>query len=236
MKPQAILFLLCVCSAAAAQNSQPALPDATEFMRDTAATYRAMSSYRDRGHLVQSLKSSPDDPDESAVAQDFVTLFQRPDKFKFAWTTTDNFGGGSRNDQDAIWSDGTEVWASWSSRDKNAVKVLEDFDTAVASATGISHGAAHDIFVLLSERVSGFRFDMYKNLKIVGSDRMRGVDCYVVRGHEYDYTQDLWIGKQDHLIRKGIETRLDGAVLTFERTDIAVNQDIPTKDFDWHKQ
>jgi len=235
MSRYALLLLACFCAAAVAETPRSPDPDAAAFMRETLAAYRAMSSYRDRGHLVQSLKSSPDDPDNSAITQDFVTLFKRPDTFKFAWTTIDNFSGSGR-DQDAIWSDGTTVWASWSSQDDNAVKVLEDFGTAVASAGGVSHGAAHDIFVLLSERVGGSRLDRLTQPTIVRSESLNGVDCYVVRGHAYENVQDVWIGKQDHLIRKLTDTRRDGAVMTVERTGIAVDQDIPAAEFSWHKQ
>ena len=204
-------------------------PTAAAFMHDTVATYRAMSSYQDRGRSVQTLTSYPGDDDPSNVEIEFVTLFKRPNKFKFSSTTTDNFGDGPDVSHDAIWSDGSSVW-EWSSGDI-VPKSVEGFGMAVAEVTGVSHGMAHEIFRLLTDEVTGFRFDQLKQLKILRSDKLAGVDCYVVHGLQFDHEVDLWIGKGDHLIRKGIETAPDTSTNTFERRDIVVDGEIPETAF-----
>jgi len=231
-----IVLLILWCPLAQAQNPPALDPDARLLMRETLATYRALSSYRDHGKIVQTLKASPDDESPAAVSQEFVTLFKRQTKFKFAWTTSDNFGGHLEKDQNAIRSDGTKVWASWSSQNHNAPKELDDFDTAVAAATGISQGMSHDIFVLLSDEASGFRYDELSRLRILGSETVHGIDCYIVRGFNYDEEVQLWIGKKDHLIHKGKRTLPNSSTAAFERTDIVVNQDIPDAEFSWHKR
>lgn len=53
---------------------------------------------------------------------------------------------------------------------------------AVAGADGVTRGAAHEIFRLLTNKVSGFRFDQLRGLNIVRFETVSGVDCYVVHG------------------------------------------------------
>ena len=208
-------------------------PEAVALMSQVVATYRSLSSYRDRGRSVQTLKAYPTEKDPSTTVIDFTTVFKRPDKFQFSWTSTENYGDGPYSDKSAIWSDGSDGSKAWGSYpyDKNVPVVEESFSMAVAGATGVSQGTAHEIFRLLTDKVGGFRVDQLRGLKIVCSEMISGVDTYVVHGHIDGVSQDLWIGKQDHLIRKGAETQSDGNSQIFERIDIVANQDIPDADF-----
>jgi len=234
MKSRGIpLFLASiVCCEALAREASASGTTATAVLQQTVATYQAMTTYRDHGWSVHTVKSFPTEESPATVVIDFVTLFKRPSKFRFSWTTTDNFVGGPYTSKDAIWSDGLRVWGVWS-YNENVPAPEESFNMAVAAATGVSSGTAHDIFRLLSDKISGFRFDQLRDLKIVRSEMLQGVDCYVVRGNNHgEVDHELWIGKKDHLIRKGIHTTAaDGNTSTFERTDIVVNQDIQDSEF-----
>ena len=103
---------------------------------------------------------------------------------------------------------------------------------AVAGATGISQGMSHDVFRLLSNEVSGFRFDQLKHLRILGSEKIDGVECNIIEGFQFESRVRLWIGREDHLVRKGIETQSDTNTNTFERTAIVVDGNIPDAVFD----
>lgn len=222
---------IAVCCASAAKDAPTSDPDAVTLMKQVVASYQAFDTYRDRGRSIQTLKFDSAEKDYSTLIIDFATLFKRPYKFKFSWTRTENFGDGSYTSKDAFWSDGSRVW-SLSSDGSRAPIAEENFSMAVARATGVTRGASHEIFRLLTDKVSGFRFDQLGGLKIVRSEVISGVDCYVVHGSQYGAdAYDLWIGKQDHLIRKGIDTQPDGNTVTFERMNIVVNQDIPDDQF-----
>ena len=203
-------------------------------MRQTVATYLAMQTYQDHGRSSQTLKFYPEDDDAAIVVVDFSTLFKRPRKFKFDWTTTRDFGDGLDVEKNAIWSDGSKVW-SWSSSELMP-EPEENVNMAVAGATGISQGMAHEIFRLLTNEVTGFRFDQLKHLKIVGTEKVAGIECAIVHGYQYQNEVKLWIGQEDHLIRKGIETEPGTNTNTFERTDIVVDRDIPDTDFVLHHE
>lgn len=223
-----LILSVAFCSEAIGKEKITSSPEAIALMKQMVAAYQSLSSYRDRGRTVQTLKSSPSD--QAMLEIEFTTVFERPSKFRFSWTRTENFGDGPNISKAAIWSDGIRVWSS--SDEKNIEVAEESFSMAVAGADGVTRGAAREIFRLLSDKVSGFRFDQLQGLKIVGSETVSGVDCYVVHGIQYDVDNyELWIGKQDHLIRKGVDAQLDGNTVTFERMDIIVNQSIPDSEF-----
>lgn len=223
-----LLLSIAFCSEAIGKEEMTSSPEAMALMKQVVAAYQSLSSYRDRGRTVQTLKSSPSDP--ATLVIEFTTVFERPSKFRFSWTSTENFGDGPYTSKEAIWSDGIKVWSS--SEEKTVPVAEESFSMAVAGADGVTRGAAHEIFRLLTDNVSGFRFDQLQGLKIVRSETVSGVDCYVVRGIQYDVDNyELWVGKQDQLIRKGVNTQPDGNTATFERMAIVVDQPVPDVDF-----
>lgn len=229
MKRLFLVLLLFGCAVAHAEITTASDPIAVAFMNQTVATYSAMRTYQGRGRSSQTLKFYPADADAAVVVVDFSTRFERPRKFRFSWTTTENVGDGPEVTEDAVWSDGASVW-SWSSN--HAIpETEEDFGMALAGATGVSQGMAHDVFRLLSDEIKGFRYDQLKQLEIVGTEDVAGVECNIAHGFQYETEVKLWIGKQDHLIRKGIKTQVDTNTNTFERTDTIVDKNIPNTDF-----
>lgn len=231
MKRTALLLILLLAFPAIVIAAPPSDQEAVAFMSQVVATYKSLSSYRDRGRSVQTLKSDSSEKNPSTVVIDFTTLFKRPNKFRFSWTRTENLGDGPYiSEKNAIWSDGTRIW-SFAASDSTPI-AEESFAMAVAGATGVSQGTALHIFRLLTDDVHGFRFDQLRKLKIVRSEILSGIDCYVVQGSQYDMDNyELWIGKQDHLIRKGIDTQSDGNTASFERSGIVVNKDIADNQF-----
>ena len=78
------------------------------------------------------------------------------------------------------------------------------------------------------------RIDQLNGLEIIGSQSLSGVDCVIVRGTFPTMPIDLklWIGKSDHLIRKGEETENSrNAVATFDLRNIHVDSKLDEKDF-----
>lgn len=224
-----VMTLMCALPLRLAMSSD-AIADA--FIQDTVATYRAMSSYQDRGRSVQTLKSTPDDDEPAMATVDFATAFRRPNKIRFSWTKTYNFMDDRAPSKEELGSDGSKVW-SWNSTD-SAPEAEESIGMAVAGATGVTYGAAHMIPRLLTDDVHGFRIDQLKHLKILRSERLEGIDCYVLHGLKFEIEVELWIGKEDHLIRKRIETRPDGNTNTFQLEHIAIGADIADAEFALH--
>lgn len=225
-----IIPILAISSKSIANGASQDL-EAKALMNQVVATYQSLSTYRDSGRSVQTLKFDPSEKNPSTTVINFTTAFKRPDQFKFSWTRTEDYGEGLyTSKRHAIWSNGDRVWR-FATGDKAPV-VEESFSMAVAGVSGGTQGTALHIFRLLTDQIGGFRFDQLRGLKIVRSETLSGVDCYVIHGSQYgEVDYDLWIGKQDLLIRKGINLQPDGNTTTFERTDIVVNQRVPDSEF-----
>lgn len=226
-----IAMVLCVLTSVSAETYTAG--SAADVMRSVVTTYQELSTYQDRGRSVQTSMLLEGEKEASRNIIQFTTLFKRCGRYRFVWTSRDNFfGKEEESSSNRFWSDGSKGWYSESSYSGKPRVSEMSFRDASAAATGISQGTSHAIFRLLSNEVSGFRYDQLWDLRITGSEVVSGVDSNVVRGNYSDGSSlDLWIGKRDHLIRKGVHTWLDGTTTTFERSDIVVNVDIPDSEF-----
>lgn len=226
-----IAMVLCGLTSARAENYSAG--SAADVMRSVVTTYQNLSTYQDRGRSVQTSMLLKDEKETSRNIIQFTTLFKRGGRYRFAWTSRDNFFGKyEESSSNRFWSDGTKSWYSESSYSSKPRISEMSFSDASAATTGVSQGTSHEIFRLLCNEMSGFRYDQLRDLRIAGSEVVSGVDSNVVHGTYSDGSSlDLSIGKRDHLIRKGVHTWLDGTTTTFERSDIVVNADIPDSEF-----
>jgi outer membrane lipoprotein-sorting protein len=207
--------------------------DGPALLQKVVTTYQSLTSYQDSGRNIQTLGRKPPGDNPPNITIEFKTYFKRSDKFLFSWISIEDLGDGIWKEKNAIWSDGKKAWSSYS-YDHNVSGQEENFGMASAEATGITNGASHDIFRLLTDKVTGTRLDQLKDLNIVGSEKVFGIDSYIVRGKTDLYMSKLWIGKSDYIIRRGMDTWSDGTTMTFERTGIILNQDIPDERFTWN--
>lgn len=130
-----------------------------------------------------------------------------------------------------VWNDGKQTY-SYYSWDDPAVEKKEDIGLGVAGATGVSRGSAHTVPVLLMEEIGGFRLTEMTNPSIVGEERFEGEDCYIVRGyHPQSFPIDMWISKQDFLLRKTKEPEENGSYEVEIRRDVKLNGKIPPETF-----
>jgi outer membrane lipoprotein-sorting protein len=196
--------------------------DAAYVMRQVVETYHSLSTYADVGTSIVRLASVK-------YTVEFKTLFKRPARLRFAWTQ-EYSELPAHKQNGVIWSDGTNAWVSYSFHG-NKLEPKKDLNLAVASATGVSFGTAHEIPRLLTDDVSGFRLDEIQDLKIVENDTAEGVECVVLGGHYASVKEcKIWVGRTDHLIRR-IEERSGGMIREEVRTQIVVNQEIPDSRF-----
>lgn len=194
-----LFFVVITVSAScrsAEQNSQSAEPNVGEqVVAKMAKQYAGVRSYQDTG-VVQTISSQPNGQAEVDEIIAFKTYFARPIQFRFEWIE-DNYPPPNFN---IIWSDGRETFTYW---EPNPVEKEEDISRGIAGATGVSRGSAHTVSVLLLEVVSGFRLTEMKNISLVREEQFEGEDCFVVRGfHPFGFPIDLWISKNDFLLRK----------------------------------
>ena len=129
-----------------------------------------------------------------------------------------------------IWSDGGSAWASYSVRG-NKPETKKNLDEAIAGATAASWETASTIPRLLTDEIRIIRLDELSQLRMLASERMDGIECFVVVGYFPSGGEcKVWIGRSDHLIRR-LEERSETMKREEVRTQIVVNQDIPDSRF-----
>jgi outer membrane lipoprotein-sorting protein len=183
-----------------------------------AAQYTNASSYQDTG-VVMDVKSGADS--QGTVDIKFKTYFVRPNFFRFEWIDRDVVTFEER--LNVVWDDGKQTFRyySW---DDPAVEREENIGMGLAGATGISRGSAHTVATLLMEEVGGFRLTEVTGLSVLGEEKFEGENCYVVRGyHPFKFPVDVWISKQDFLLRKTREPEEDGSYKVEIRRDVKLN-------------
>jgi outer membrane lipoprotein-sorting protein len=193
-------------------------------MAQVVAAYHSISTYSDLGSAIVRFARS-----DLVFTVKFETLFKRPGRLRFAWTSESNSTPGYVQ-TGLIWCDGTTAWKNYSFQGGKPEQ-KKSLDLIVAGATGASSGTAHHIPRLLSDEVTGTRLDELQDLKITGKDTADGVECIVVVGfYKNDGECKVWIGREDHFIRR-IEERSTQDTQEQVRTRIVVNQEISDSRF-----
>jgi outer membrane lipoprotein-sorting protein len=201
-------------------------PDADEIIRRMVSVYDKANSYQDVG-IVQ--RSSASKPDVFNLVNSFKTFFVRPAHLRFQWAEIEF---REPEESNIIWSDGTGVF---SYSHLMGLEKEESISMAVAGATGISSGAAHTVTTLLIPDVSGFRITEMKGLTLLREENFEGTGCFVVRGyHPFGFPIDIWVGKNDFLLRRMRQRSGDDGEIEEEiRRDVKLDEAIPASVFQY---
>lgn len=198
--------------------------DAHALLHDTLTVYRNLSSYRDEGVVNTESRQR-----QFSGETTFETMFLQPTFFRFAFSRPHPYPPLAHIITRTICgSDGRGAFMWTKHHDSPAqIESSENLSLAVASATGISSGAAHTIAVMLLGEVRGRRFESLENLSIAGKDTFEGATCHVITGHlrepETDYR--MYIDSQKLLLRREVST-FAGFTCDEIRRNIRVNEDI----------
>jgi outer membrane lipoprotein-sorting protein len=202
-------------------GQQPSL-SGEQIVRKMAEQYTSAKSYFDVG-VVQTVSAADERLIETNVS--FKTYFERPNKMRFEWEE-----GGQLKSWHIVWSDGKDVFTYW---DSGGLKREESLSLALAGATGISRGAAHTVPVLLLQDV-GFKLTEMSNTSLVREEQLEGEDCFVVKGfHPFGFPIDLWISKNDFLLRKEREQNEDKTFVEEIRRNVKLNATFPAETFQY---
>jgi hypothetical protein len=153
--------------------------DAVRLLQDSLAMYQRVSSYQDEGVVSM---GSPGLEGDNAVT--FETLFVRPSLFRFKFSSPHPYQPLAHIVTTTICGldqAGAYMW----SKHYDAPARLQDYESiemAVAGATGISSGSAHNIGQLLFDEIGGARFTQLEGLSFSDSAIVGGVLCKSVHG------------------------------------------------------
>ncbi len=221
-----ILLTLLICNRGGVCQTKNIT--AQSIVEKMAVAYANASSYQDTG-VIEHLKGDGASQHETVIK--FRTYFARPHFFRFEWRDRDIVRSEER--LSVVWNDGQQTFGyySW---DDPAVKKKDNIDLGIAGATGVSRGSAHTVPVLLMGEVGGFRLTQLINLSMLGEEEYEGEDCYIVRGyHPHNFPIDMWISKQDFLLRKVKRPNDNGSYDLEIRRDVKLDVRIPPEFFNF---
>jgi hypothetical protein len=132
----------------------------------------------------------------------FSILLKKPNQYLISWTQRNALMPGMAQ-SGAVWSDGTQPYLYMGAM--NAHSRMSSDELALASATGISGGAA---FTIPSLFLSAFKeqpppFSRLIDPKIEKSEKVGEEECYVIGGASpISKKEAIWISKTSYLIKK----------------------------------
>ncbi|HSL55603.1 MAG TPA: DUF2092 domain-containing protein [Pyrinomonadaceae bacterium] len=203
-------------------------PDATRILNNMFSVYARAASYQDEGILV----TTTDTPTGGLIEKmPFKTFFKRPGLFRFEWTdfTITKLGRTYR-----IWSNGTDAFTYW---EPDRYEKEESLGLAVAGATGVSSTTVNTVSdLLLPDELGPSALKRLTRVSLLGEDVFEGVHCYRIKATEDGESIELWIGKNDLLLRKLRRERKQGDELRIReeiRKKIQVDQAIAENVFNY---
>jgi hypothetical protein len=198
--------------------------DAPELLRAALSMYEKMSSYQDDGVVVV---ASPKLESRDRVS--FETLFVRPSLFRFKFASPHPYPPLAHIITTTICGL-DEMGAYMWSKNYDAPATLKDCENismAVAAATGISSGSAHNIGQLLFAQVGGARFADLDSLSLRTDETVEGVPCKSLHGSvpRADADVTLFIDPETLIIPR-IDTRFAQFSSQEIRRNIRINETI----------
>jgi len=189
------LLLISLCQAvSSAQTTQPGT-----IFGEALEQYQSMTAYSAEGTVTT-------DIDTGNIKTKLETMFsikmKKPNQYLISWSQANQMMPAFVQ-SGAAWNDGSQPYFYMSAAGGYA-KMSSD-EMALASATGVSSGAASTIPSMFLA-VFGHRSDPFSRLidpQIEGSEQVDGDDCYIIGGSSMvSKKETYWISKSAHVIRK----------------------------------
>lgn len=202
--------------------------DATRILNNMFRVYSRLVAYKDEGILV----TTNDEPTGGTIEKmPFKTFFKRPSLFRFEWT---DYGITKLGRTKLIWFNGKEAFTYW---EPDSYEKEESLSLAIGGATGITSRTVNTISdLLLPEERGGSSLKRLTKVFLLGEEVFEGVRCYRLKASEMGEPLELWVGKNDFLLRKlRRESKDDDRLSITEeiRRKIQVNQSIPEVVFNY---
>ena len=205
------------------ENGRPIVkasdPAAVEIIQKVQTKYAGLDSYSSEGEIVTDIDMSGVDVDTAAVMTDeeskklreskeYQDAFKKRQTFKHTFSIKlarpdyyiewDQKVHETYSNIGAVWSDGKEHFLLINARRKTSPK---DRLMALASATGISGGAANTIPSLFFAQPANVLHQL-NEVRQEGEETIDGDQCYIIAGKMANMTMKYWISKDALLIRQ----------------------------------
>lgn len=170
-----------------------------EILSKVEDAYRALKTYKAEGTIVSDIDTGQM---KIKTETSFSILLKKPNLYLISWTQK-NMPMPGMVQSGAVWSEGIQPYLYMSVM--NAYSKISSDETALASATGISGGAA---FTIPSLFLPVFKdppapFSRLRNPRIERTDKIAEEDCYVISGPStISKEETFWVSKTTHLLQK----------------------------------
>jgi hypothetical protein len=192
----AILMMLgahgCKDDVAPAEDITP-----SKIFEKVETAYKSMDTYKAQGTITSNIDTGGT---QMNTETSFSIILKKPNLYLISWTRENM---PIRSQSGAVWSDGTQPYLYMGGM--NAYSKMSSDELALASATGISGGAA---FTIPSLFLSVFKeqptpFSRLKDPQIEMTEKVGEEDCYVISGSSsISKKETFWVSKTSYLIRK----------------------------------
>jgi hypothetical protein len=197
-KGNMIAMVLSIIGAATNLSPQGITPG--EIFKEVTTTYELLQTYKAGGTIFVDLDTGST---KMSIETSFSILLKKPNLYLISWTQKSMPMAGMTQDA-AVWSDGTQPFLYMGTM--KAYSRMGSDDLALASATGISGGAAFTIPSLFF-KLRPAPFSRLKDPRMEKTEQVGEEDCYVVSGASTIAKKEtFWISKSKHLIVKYART------------------------------
>jgi hypothetical protein len=219
-KGNMIAIVLSIIGLATNVSAQGITP--SEIFKEVTTTYELLHTYKSAGIIVVDIDTGST---KMSIETSFSILLKKPNLYLISWTQKTMPMAGMTQDA-AVWSDGTQPYLYMGIM--KAYSKMGSDELALASATGISGGAAFTIPSLFFKGRPA-PFSRLKDPKMEKTEQVGEEDCYVVSGASTVAKREtFWISKSKHLIVKYARSleRNDKEVVLPEMTDEQLDEAI----------
>jgi hypothetical protein len=182
--------------------------------------YASMKSYQDTGVVV-----IPSSDDEAPRELPFKTFFVRPHRFRFEWVHSHPYSGLRHHTRlRVLWANDSGMHTFYEKT--GGLGKSASLANAIAGATGVSYGSAHNVPRLLN-LADGLSLADMTELSPVDRADFENTPCFRVRGKSPSDGSvfEMWIG-EDFLLRK-VRTHFTTKPVDEIHRMIEVDKEIP---------
>lgn len=165
--------------------------DASAIVEKMNKAYSGLTAYQDTGTVEDVIDKGGQ---KTTLKKEFSIWFKKPSSLRVDWTSTTPSGKKKR----VLWCNGKDTYTFW--EQKNQYRKEKSLKRGIAAETGVSGGATNTVPTrLLGEH----RTSEFSSCALLKEEDFEGTSCYVISAkHPAKLDCTLWIGKDDHLIRK----------------------------------
>ena len=170
-----------------------------KILEKVKTAYKSMDTYKAQGTITSNIDTGEM---KANIETSFSIILKKPNLYLISWTQK-NMAMPGMSQSGAVWSDGAQPYLYMGGM--NAYSKMGSDELALASATGISSGAA---FTIPSLFLSVFKeqpapFSRLKDPQIEMTEKVGEEDCYVISGSSsVSKKEAFWVSKTSYLIKK----------------------------------